>query len=69
MPFRLVDEQVLKILNRRKIECFHYWGPVASANYKCAKEESDLEDASTNYFIKCMYRKSDYRNNPKFSDR
>ncbi|XP_067670890.1 NADH dehydrogenase [ubiquinone] 1 beta subcomplex subunit 10-like [Haliotis asinina] len=47
---KLVDNQILKILRQRKIECLAWEGPDASR--KCKKVSEDYETSATNWFIK-----------------
>ncbi|KAL5018571.1 hypothetical protein ScPMuIL_004293 [Solemya velum] len=47
---KLVDNQIVKILRQRKLECYAYEG--ADAERKCHKVVEDYEGAATNWFIK-----------------
>ncbi|KAK6168978.1 hypothetical protein SNE40_020117 [Patella caerulea] len=47
---KMVDNQIVKILRQRKVECYVWEGP--DAKYKCRKISEDYEDAAANWFIK-----------------
>jgi len=51
---RLVDEEILKLLQIRWRNCVDFYGK--DEFQKCLHLKADLKDARLNYFIKCKLR-------------
>ena len=49
---RTVDEEIVFILKKRKLECDLYYGKPDREKY-CARVTQDLKDAEINFHIKC----------------
>lgn len=56
----MVEQNIIRVLDRRVLDCEQAFGGIESSGSVewCREVKKDLEDAQTNYMIKCVYFKS-----------